>query len=455
MMYILGITAALLFTVGAIFLPRTLINFYAHEASVIDYGAGYLSIVGISYVPTVIGFALSVVCRSTGNMKLPTFTSVLSMMINIVGNAILIFGLLGAPALGVNGAAIATVIARTVECAVLVFFIYRHKMAGAATFRELFCFDRMFVRRYVKTTAPVLINETLWSIGTSLYSVAFGLLGTNAVAAVQIANTIAQMLLVFVRGAGNAAAIMIGNKIGAGKEEEAFADSKRFMILMLVIGSVVCVAVILLRPLILSIYNVSDETLQFANELLLLHGLTTIPDSINMLVIVGVCRSGGDTKFACLLDTLSVWLLGMPLGFLGVYLGFPLWAVFLCVSTEKIAKPILGIPRVYSKKSGSTTSSRTYRENQNEYRLLHPLSARLPCQPHCRRNRILRNGRYAAGRARCAAFLGRALSFRHARLRRRFLFRLFPAVCVLSERSDFRRRIGIADFHTAPMRNLL
>ena len=350
MMYILGITAALLFTVGAIFLPRPLINFYAHEASVIDYGAGYLSIVGISYVPTVIGFALSVVCRSTGNMKLPTFTSVLSMMINIVGNAILIFGLLGAPALGVNGAAIATVIARTVECAVLVFFIYRHKMAGAATFRELFCFDRMFVRRYVKTTAPVLINETLWSIGTSLYSVAFGLLGTNAVAAVQIANTIAQMLLVFVRGAGNAAAIMIGNKIGAGKEEEAFADSKRFMILMLVIGSVVCVAVFLLRPLILSIYNVSDETLQFANELLLLHGLTTIPDSINMLVIVGVCRSGGDTKFACLLDTLSVWLLGMPLGFLGVYLGFPLWAVFLCVSTEKIAKPILGIPRVYSKK---------------------------------------------------------------------------------------------------------
>ena len=350
MMYILGITAALLFTVGAIFLPRTLINFYAHEASVIDYGAGYLSIVGISYIPTVIGFALSVVCRSTGNMKLPTFTSVLSMMINIVGNAILIFGLLGAPALGVNGAAIATVIARTVECAVLVFFIYRHKMASAATFRELFCFDRMFVRRYVKTTAPVLINETLWSIGTSLYSVAFGLLGTNAVAAVQIANTIAQMLLVFVRGAGNAAAIMIGNKIGAGKEEEAFADSKRFMILMLVIGSVVCVAVILLRPLILSIYNVSDETLQFANELLLLHGLTTIPDSINMLVIVGVCRSGGDTKFACLLDTLSVWLLGMPLGFLGVYLGFPLWAVFLCVSTEKIAKPILGIPRVYSKK---------------------------------------------------------------------------------------------------------
>ena len=110
--------------------------------------------------------------------------------------------------------------------------------------RDSFCFDRMFGRRYVKTTAPVLINETLWSIGTSLYSVAFGLLGTNAVAAVQIANTIAQMLLVFVRGAGNAAAIMIGNKIGAGKEEEAFADSKRFMILMLVIGSVVCLSLI-------------------------------------------------------------------------------------------------------------------------------------------------------------------------------------------------------------------
>lgn len=350
MMYILGIAVALLFMAGTTFIPRTLINFYAHEKAVIDYGAGYLSIVGISYIPTVLGFALSIVCRSTGNMKLPTFTSVLSMVINIIGNAILIFGLFGAPALGINGAAIATLIARTIECIVLVVFIYRHKMAGAATFRELFCFDRAFVRRYAKTTSPVFANEFLWSVGTSLYSVAFGLMGTNAVAAVQIANTIAQMLLVFVRGGGSAAAIMIGNKIGAGKEEEAFADSKRFMILMPTLGTIVCIAVILLRPFILSFYNVSPETLQFSNELLLLHGLTTIPKSINMLVIVGICRSGGDTKFACLLDTLSVWLLGMPLGFLGVYLGFPLWAVFLCVSMEEIVKPIIGIPRVYSKK---------------------------------------------------------------------------------------------------------
>ena len=350
MMYLLGIAVTLLFIAGTTFIPRALINLYAHEEAVIAYGAGYLRIVGISYLPTVIGFVLAIVCRSTGNMKLPTFTSVLSMVINIIGNAILIFGLLGAPALGINGAAIATLIARTAECLLLLVFVYKRRMAAAATFRELFCFDHAFIRRYAKTTAPVFVNEFLWSVGTSLYSVAFGLLGTNAVAAVQIANTVAQLLQVFVRGGGSAAAIMIGNKIGAGREEEAYADSKRFMILMPSLGTAVCLTVILLRPIILSFYNVSPETLQFSSELLLLHGLVTIPESINSLVIVGVCRSGGDTKFACLLDILPVWLLGMPLGFLGVYLGFPLWAVFLCVSMEKIVKPLIGAPRIYSKK---------------------------------------------------------------------------------------------------------
>ena len=210
-------------------------------------------------------------------------------------------------------------------------------MAAAASFRELFSFDRFFVRRYFKTTVPVLINEVLWSVGTSLYSVAFGLLGTNAIAAVQIANTVIQLIQVFIRGAGNAASIMIGNKIGAGKEDEAYADSKRFLLLML-------------RPLILSLYKVSAETLMFASELLLLHAFLSIPRAVNMLVIVGVCRSGGDTKYSAVLDVLPVWALAVPLGFLGVWLGFPLWAVFLCVCTEEVVKPFFGIPRLYSRK---------------------------------------------------------------------------------------------------------
>ena len=293
-------------------------------------------------------------------MRLPTFTSVLSMVINIIGNAILIFGLLGAPALGINGAAIATLIARTAECLLLLVFVYKRRMAAAATFRELFCFDRAFIRRYAKTTAPVFVNEFLWSVGTSLYSVAFGLLGTNAVAAVQIANTVADSSRFLSVAAERAAAIMIGNKIGAGREEEAYADSKRFMILMPSLGTAVCLTVILLRPIILSFYNVSPETLQFSSELLLLHGLVTIPSLSTLLVIVGVCRSGGDTKFACLLDILPVWLLGMPLGFLGVYLGFPLWAVFLCVSMEKIVKPLIGAPESILK-NGSITLYPTFR----------------------------------------------------------------------------------------------
>lgn len=338
MMYVLGTVVTVLFTVGAVALPRVLVGFYVHEEAAVALGADYLRIVGMSYPVTAVSMILSMVCRCTGDVSLPTRASLLSIGLNVGGNAVLIYGLLGFPALGLRGAAIATALARLAECVFLFTASYTRRLPAGAKPRELFAFDRDFVSKYAKTAWPVLLNETLWSVGVSLYSVAYGMLGTAALAAVQIANTAIQLLNVFTRGMSNACGIIIGRKVGAGDREGAISDSYRFSLLLPAVGLITGLLVVVFHPLFLSMYNVSQETLEHARMLLILQSFQLILRADSIALIVGVFRAGGDTLFACLLDTGSVWLVGVPLAFVGVWLGAPLWAVCMLVFCDDIAK---------------------------------------------------------------------------------------------------------------------
>lgn len=350
-MYVLALIISVLFTVGALFFPGLLISIYSDDPLVLTAGAPYLRIVGSSYIVTALSLTLSNACRSTGNVKLPTFTSILSMITNMVLNLILIFGYLGFPAMGLKGAAIATAIARYTEFIVLAAVVYKRRMPAAATVRQLFSrLNSAFLRPYFKTTLPVLLNETLWSLGVSLYTVAYGMLGTGALAAAQICGTVFQLFMVLIRGYSNASAIMIGQTIGAGDDETALRDGNRFLVLNGLLGAAMCALLYLFRPVIMNFFTVTPETRVLAMEMLALQAFILIPKAINMVVIVGLCRSGGDTLFACILDTITVWCVAVPLAFLGVFLGFPLWGVYLCVASEEVAKAIVGIPRILSKK---------------------------------------------------------------------------------------------------------
>ena len=241
-------------------------------------------------------------------------------------------------------------IARLIEMLIILITVYKKKLIGAAGIGELTGWKRGFVKEYFSKVAPVLFNEIAWSVGTSLYMVAFGLMGTSTVAAVQIASAVAQILFVFVRGAGNATAVMLGNTIGEGREEDAKRDSRRFLVILPILAAFVGIILIISRPLLLSIYEVSAETMESVRLLLFLHAILFIPKAFSVVMVVGILRSGGDTTFACFLDILPVWLFSVPFGFIGVKLGFPLWIVFLLVNAEDMIKPIWGIPRVLSDK---------------------------------------------------------------------------------------------------------
>lgn len=350
-MFALALIISTLFTVGALFFPELLISIYSSDAAVIRSATPYLRIVGASYIITALSQTMSFACRSTGSVRLPMISSLVSIFTNIILNFILIFGLLGFPAMGLTGAAIATAIARVVEFALLYIVVYRKHLPVAATLTQLFGrLDKAFLQTYFKTTLPVLLNETLWSTGVSLYTVAYGLLGTNALASVQICSTVFNLFMVLVRGLSNACAIMIGHTIGSGDDKGALRDGTRFLVLVPIVGVLMCILLILCRPIILTFFTVTPETLDMTMELLLLQAINLIPKSFNMVIIVGLCRSGGDTLFACILDTATVWLVAVPLAFLGAKLGFPLWGVYLCVCSEEIAKVAVGIPRILSKK---------------------------------------------------------------------------------------------------------
>ncbi len=350
MMYLLGAVGVTLFTLGAVFGPRTLVSFYVHEEPALTLGASYLRIVGYSYPVTALSMILSMVCRCTGDVSLPTKASILAIFLNVGGNAVLIFGLLGFPAMGLDGAALATAVARAAECLFLLIAVYKNKLPGAASPKELFAFDRDFVKKYAKTAWPVLLNEVLWSTGISLYSVAYGLLGTAALAAVQISNTVIQLLGVFTRGMSNACGIYIGRAVGQNDREQAIDLSYRFAILLPAAGLLSGLVTIAIHPLILSLYQVTPETLALAKTLLILQALQSCVKADSMALVVGIFRAGGDTLFACLLDTGSVWLVGVPLAFLGVWLGAPLWVVASLVFCDDIAKVTIGFVHLFKEK---------------------------------------------------------------------------------------------------------
>ncbi len=218
---------------------------FSQDPLVIGLGVDYLKIVGLSYIITAISFSYAIASRSIGDAKLAMKASAISLVINTGLNYILIFGYLGAPALGVKGAAIATLFARMVELGILLYVIYGSRHPLKSSLSELFSFKKPFVKRVIAKSTPVVLNEFFWALGMTLYVVAYAQAGKEIYASVQIAHTVERLLFVFAMGLGSACSVMIGNKLGEGDVKEAIKYSRYFNLLAIPIGLVLGVFLIL------------------------------------------------------------------------------------------------------------------------------------------------------------------------------------------------------------------
>ncbi|MFA9423862.1 MAG: MATE family efflux transporter, partial [Sedimentibacter sp.] len=288
----------------------------------------------------------------TGRPKVPMKISAITFVTNTALNYILIFGKLGMPAMGVKGAAWGTVIARSLEIIVTFYAVYSTEGVLAAKIKDLLSWNKNFLYKYIKTTYPVILAEGAWSLGQVMYSIAYAKLGAEATAAVQITNTIQNIFFVLVRGLANACTVMIGSKIGAGDEEEAYEYAKNFMILATLLGIFLGAILAVTPNLVLKLFSGIDPALhELSRKLLIVMGLTFVIRVLGATGIVGVLRGGGDTTFGMILDAGTVWIIGVPLAFAGAMIfHLPVYLVFAIVTIEEVIKIILIIPRILSKK---------------------------------------------------------------------------------------------------------
>jgi putative MATE family efflux protein len=348
---VVGLAGGLLFTILGLFFPQIALGFYSTDAAVITLGSSYLRIYTLSFLFTAVTFCYAFVLRSVGNVRLPMVVSMGALSLNTVLGYILIFGKLGLPAMGINGAAVSITIARALECGVLLWLAYRLQTPAAARLSELFRFDRVFVGRVLRRVLPVMMNEVFWSLGITTYNAVYAHMGTASIAAMNIASTFDGLAIVLFIGIGNACAILVGNVIGAGDEEKAFRYAGKSLLLAM-LGSLLVGAVLwassgwLLLP-----YKVSPEVTQSAQRVLLVLSALLWLRSANMVLYVGIFRSGGDTRFAFIMDAGIIWAVGVPLALLGAFVfRLPVYWVYLMVMGDELTKCAVGLFRYFSRK---------------------------------------------------------------------------------------------------------
>ena len=342
---------ALIFTLAATLMPRAVLGFYTEDKEVIEIGASYLSIVGLSYIPVAIATSYISTLRSIHLIKLTVIATVSALIFKTALGYVLIFGIGGLPALGVRGAAIGTASGWTLELILLLILVYAGKTPLAANPLTFFTFELPFLGRVLKTTLPALANEMFWSLGITTYNAVYARIGTDSIAAINVNATIEELAFVVFMGLGNACAVMVGNRIGAGKKDEAYETVRRVLVLSILSAWLVGFAVILARDFVVGLYDLSANGGHNVRMLMLVMGLVLWIRIFNFITFIGAMRAGGDTRFALLMELSSIWLIGVPAAYIGAFvLNLPVYFVYLLVILEEVVKMFASGWRVYSRK---------------------------------------------------------------------------------------------------------
>lgn len=346
---ILSLSGALVFTLISLAIPQTVMRIFTPDPLVITAGATYLEVVGISYLFSAISVIFSASLRSTEHAQIPLLSTLLSLGLNVILNYLLIFGNFGFPQMGVAGAAVATALSRGLELLILLYLTYHRKLPAAGSIRAFLSLHSRFVKDFFHTTLPVILNEIAWSLGMVVYKIVFARMGTDVIAACNVVEAIQSLFFVIFIGTANGCAVMIGKKIGEKKIDIAHLYAFRFSYLALILGAVTGVFMYFFAPYIPRAFNVSPPIQMLAARSLMILSFVFPLKAFNMHSIVGILRSGGDTRMSLFIELTSVWCVGVPLALLGgLVWGIPLYYLYLLVGLEELYKLIIGGIRIRS-----------------------------------------------------------------------------------------------------------
>ena len=347
-----AIIIAALFTLAGLLFPRQIVACFLMPGESFELAVKYLRIVAPGYLFSAISGIYGAAIKSGEKTHLPMIAGMVGIACNTLLNYVLIFGKWGFPALGVEGAAIATVISAFVSMLLNLIFAYGMKLPAGAKPSEWLPREKGFASRYIKTTVPVIFNEGLWGLGTTMYSVFYGRMGDAAVATMGVCNTINDLVWVIIFALMNATAIIIGKTLGTGNRDKAYLYAKRLIAGSMLSGLVLGILVIFLKSPMVNLFSgLSHEVRKSAETILVIGAATIWFRAFNTVNIVGVLRSGGDTVFSLVMDAGTLWLIGVPFtGLAALVFRWPLEIVFLCTLSEELVKMLIGLPRFRSRK---------------------------------------------------------------------------------------------------------
>ena len=337
-----ALTVSILLSAAVMIFPETVMRIYTNDPEIIAAGVSYLRIIGWCYIFYGLSGTLLTTVRSVGIVRIAVVDSVFSLVCNITLNYILIFGHLGFPAMGIRGAAIATVITRMGDAVLVLSYILFIDKKLRIKVRDILDFDSALLKNYLKNGLPVAFNEVFWSVGVSIQSMVLGRLGADVVSASQIASIVQQFSTVLIFGVANAAAIIIGNDIGAGKMEQAQLRVKWFRIMAVVLGIFAAGLVLLIARPVVSFYNIPEETKELAVQMMRILALMVFFISQTGIGVVGLLRGGGDPRFALFVDLAGLWLFATPAAILSAFVFHaPVLVVYLCTRMDEPIKMLM------------------------------------------------------------------------------------------------------------------
>lgn len=304
----LALVAGFTFSVVTLLFPTQVMRIFTNEPAVISEGSKYLQILAFTY-PIMAGTMIYLnLMKSVEKVVISTVVYGCSLVLNFGINAILIFGLFGAPKLGIIGAAIGTLCARILELVIVVVYARNWNKEIKVRTKYLWKADKILSKDFVKYSGPVVLNELLWGLGYSANAAIVGHLGSSAVAANSVTHVTRQLAMVVVFGLSNATAIMVGKAIGEGRADIAEDYAKRFVKLSLLGGICGGLIILMVRPLIIAGLGFSGLTAQYMNAFMAMMAVYVVAQGVNCTCIVGVFRAGGDTKIGLYMDAGTLWL---------------------------------------------------------------------------------------------------------------------------------------------------
>ena len=332
---------AVVFLTGTLFFPEQLMRILTNEETLIVLGSEYLRVIGISYVFSGIAQTFLAIMKNCGAVNMSTLINGVMVILNIVLNAVFIFGLSGFPKMGIKGAALATVLATVVQFLWSVGYVLCRIRAVKFSLRS--CEKKLFGRFWQKAV-PLLINNLAWGIGFSMYSVIMGHLGTDAVAANGIANISKNLVVCFCLGLGNAGSIIVGNRLGADRLQEAKEAGGTLTRTAIIAGIVSGLVLIALSPFITKMVDLTPTARGYLQKMLLISSYYIAGKSVNCMTVGGIFAAGGDSKFGMLCDSVTLWCITVPLGCICAFiLKLPVMVVYFVLNLDEIIK----LPVVY------------------------------------------------------------------------------------------------------------